>query len=416
MNDQIREDTLFIILYSVVTVMAAVASFYLLFRRGNAFAADITPPRRLRRWTAAFLAVSAMGHLWYLPAFVLDSGEAVMLSMLIGALLDCMLTIPLALIVILCMLQDRRRPLWPVGVMVAPLVVGLVVCIVTRSEAQYSWLRGYFLLAAVGFTIYMVREVRRYGRWLRDNYADLENKEVWQSFVVLAVIMLMFAYYVVGYGGKTYEYIVQMSGLVLIGYLLWRVETLSSLSPDSASPLNPAAINDDTAAETDVTETVGDGETEGDGKAPSTDDDSLPTDNDSRRDNGEQSEALPEATYEQIGTLLQQRCIDTRLYLQHGLTLSQLAQIIGTNRTYLGLYFVRQNTNYNAYINDQRILYFVRLYDEAVATGRDFTVQQLANQSGYRSYKTFSLAFKQRMGQSVMEWINTGGERLHCAT
>ena len=185
MNDQIREDTLFIILYSVVTVMAAVASFYLLFRRGNAFAADITPPRRLRRWTAAFLAVSAMGHLWYLPAFVLDSGEAVMLSMLIGALLDCMLTIPLALIVILCMLQDRRRPLWPVGVMVAPLVVGLVVCIVTRSEAQYSWLRGYFLLAAVGFTIYMVREVRRYGRWLRDNYADLEHKEVWQSLLVL---------------------------------------------------------------------------------------------------------------------------------------------------------------------------------------------------------------------------------------
>jgi len=31
--------------------------------------------------------------------------------------------------------------------------------------------------------------------------------------------------------------------------------------------------------------------------------------------------------------------------------------------------------------------------------------KQLAARSGYRSYSTFSLAFKQRMGQSVTAWI-----------
>ena len=164
MYDQIREDTIFTILYAIATVLAALASIYLLFRRGNAFAADVTPPRRLRRWTAAFMAVCAVGHLWYIPAAVSDSSEAVMLSMLIGVLLDCMLAIPLALVVMLCMLQDRRRPLWPVGMMVTPLVVGLVVCIVTRSEALLPWLHGYFLLMAVGFTVYMVRAVRQYGQ------------------------------------------------------------------------------------------------------------------------------------------------------------------------------------------------------------------------------------------------------------
>ena len=65
MYDQIREDTLFIILYSVVTAMAMIASCYLLFRDGNAFAADITPPVRLRRWTAAYFAAAALCHLWY---------------------------------------------------------------------------------------------------------------------------------------------------------------------------------------------------------------------------------------------------------------------------------------------------------------------------------------------------------------
>ena len=44
-----------------------------------------------------------------------------------------------------------------------------------------------------------------------------------------------------------------------------------------------------------------------------------------------------------------------------------------------------------------------------MAAGRDFTAQQLASESGYRSYRTFSLAFKQRMGQSVTEWMSVEG-------
>ena len=359
MYDYILEDTIFIMLYAVVMAMAAMASIYLLFRRGNAFAADITPPLRLRRWTAAFLAVNALGHLWYLPATMFTSSEEVMLSMLTGALLDCLLTIPLSLVVMLCMLQDRRRPLWPVAVMMAPLVLGVVVCIVTRSNALLPWLRGYYLLAAVGFTVYMVRAVRQYGRWLRDNFADLEHKEVWQIFAAMAFILLMFAYYVSGIYSIVYEYIIQVCDLLLIVYLLWRVETLSSLTP--ASSPNSEESDDTQGQET----------------------------------NDEQ---------EKIASLLQQHCVDTQLYLQHNLNISQLAQALGTNRTYLGQYFAYQDTNYNAYINDLRIRHFIRLYSEAVADQRFYTVQQLATQSGYRSYNTFALAFKQRMGKSVTEW------------
>ena len=60
MYDQVQEETQYIILYSIVTAMNALASVYLLLRRGNAFASDITPPVRLRRWTAAFFAVLAI--------------------------------------------------------------------------------------------------------------------------------------------------------------------------------------------------------------------------------------------------------------------------------------------------------------------------------------------------------------------
>ena len=369
----VQDDTLYIILYSIVTAMNVLASIYLLLRRGNAFATDITPPMRLRRWTAAFFAILALGHLWYLPANVLDSREAVMVSLLVGGLLDCILVIPMVFVVMLCMLQDRRRSLWPIGVMVAPLVVGMVVCIITRSDALLPWVRGYFLLMFIGFMIYMVGAVRQYGRWLRDNFADLEHKEVWQSFVALAVMTIMFSYYVAGYGGKVYEYIIQVFGLFLIFYLLWRVETLSDLSIPLEQGLS---------------------ETE-----PAT------TEAEDVKNNG-----LSQTNINNVETLLQRYCIDTQLYLQHDLTLPQLAQIIGTNRRYLSQYFSSQDTNYNTYINDLRINHFVSLYREAVAAKRSATAQPLANECGYRSYSTFTLAFKQRMGQSVTAWMRNSGE------
>ena len=354
---------LLFMLYAARATVSAIACTYLLLRRGNAFAPDIVTPVRLRRWTAAFFAFIALGHFWYLPAAVLTSSEAIRLTMLVGGLLDCITVFPLALIILLCMLQDRKRPLWPICVIIAPLVVGMIISIVNRSEALIPILHIYLLLMGIGIIIYMVYAVRQYGRWLRDNYADLEHKEVWQSFLVLAVILLMFGFYVSGVGGLLYEYIIQVCGIVLICYLLWRVETLSDLSIHAESipvsePIEP--VEEETDAPDDIND---------------------------------------------ITPLLQHYCINTKLYLQHDLNVTQLAQAIGSNRTYLGQYFASQDTTYNEYINNLRINHFISLYREAVASLRPFSAKQLANDSGYHSYSTFSLAFKQRMGQSVTAWM-----------
>ena len=366
MYDQLREDTLYIMLYAAVTVIAMLASCYLLFRRANAIAPDVMPPARLRRWTAAFFAVFVVNHVWYMgPSFFLTSSDDIKMTNLVGGLLDCMTFFPLAIVVLLCMLQDRRRPLWPVAVMVAPLIVGMAWCVASLSDALFPMLIVYILLMSIGLIIYMVYALRQYGRWLRDNYADLEHKEVWQSFVMLAIILLVFCIYVSSGEGPSYEYLLQLIVVVLIGYLLWRVETLSDLSV-----LHPQGL----AADETATEVI-----EGDSLLPTI------------RDN--------------IGALLQQHCIDTQLYLQHDLTVVQLAQAIGVNRLYLSQYFSRQGLNYNAYINDLRINHFVSLYREALAAQRPFTAQQLAHDCGYQSYSTFSLAFKQRMGQSVTAWV-----------
>lgn len=377
MLGQISLDTILLfLLYGAGTMAALIACLYLMLRRGNAIAPEVTSPVRLRRWTAAFFAVLAIGHLWYLPAAVLTD-EDFTVCMLVGGLLDCVTVIPLVTVLLLCMLQDRQRPLWPVGVMTAPLVVLMVAGIVTRSEAYMPMVYGYLLLFGIGLVAYMVHALRQYGRWLRDNFADLEHKEVWHTFVVLAVIVLMLGYYVGGDGSIAYAYIVQVCGIVLIGHLLWRVETLSDLS--ITQPL--------------TIEIPEDGKTgiEDDGEHQS-------------------SDTLSDATFEQIGSLLKKHCADTQLYLQPDLTLPQLASAIGTNRSYLSQYFSRQSITYNTYINNLRINYFVSRCQEAAKAGQPIVAQQLAEESGFSTYRTFSRAFMLRTGQSVSAWMRETGE------
>ena len=368
MYDQLREDTLYIMLYAAVTTTAMLTSCYLLFRRGNAIAPGVTPPARLRRWAALFLAVFALNHVWYMPIFFLSSSEDIMMIDLIGGLLDSMTFFPLMIVVMLMMLQDRRRPMWPVAVMFAPLVVGNAWCVAVRSYALLPMLYLYFLLMCIGLVIYIVRALRQYGRWLRDNYADLEHKEVWQSFVVLAVILLTFGIYAFTHVGPVCQYAMQITCITLISYLLWRVETLSDLSiPLQQSP---------SAAE------------------PATTDEKNMDDYE-----------LPQTIHDKIEPLLQQFCIDTRLYLQHDLTITQLAKTIGTNRLYLSKYFSRQGITYNTYINSLRIQHFMGLYRKAVDSKRPFTARKLAFDSGYRNYTTFSGVFKQLKGQTVTAWM-----------
>ena len=356
MYDQIREDVFFILIYGGVTVMAMMASGYLLLRRGNAFSPGITPPVRLRRWVAALLAAFALNHLWYMPIFFLSSSKDIQIFDLVSGLLDSMTIFPLAIIVPITMLQDRKRPLWPVAAIMAPIVAGGVIGVAGRSYALMPIAYVYFLLVCMGLTVYMVQALRQYGHWLRNNFADLEHKEVWQCFLVLAIVLLVFGIYALTGQGPTYQYAMQIIIAVLIFYLLWRVETLSDLN----LPVHETAEEENTSL----------------------------------------------SIRNHIGPLLKMHCEEPQLYLQYDISLSQLAKAIGTNRLYLSQYFSAQGITYNAYINGLRIRHFIRLYHEAAASLQSRTVQELAYQSGFRSYSTFYAAFKQSMGMTATKWMN----------
>jgi AraC-like DNA-binding protein len=340
-------------LYGASAMVALIACIYVLFRKGNAISPDVTPPMSLRRWAAAFLGVTFLGHIYWLLLYIYSGGTN-SIGCMIASYLDCLTlftTIPGTLF---AMLQDRKRHVWPVVIATIPFAVLEILHCVNPHGYFQTFALAYIMLVYVIFTIYMVFAVKQYGRWLRDNYADLENKEIWISHMLIIVILLLIIFYGFDGGDLTIGFIVQFLSIVLYCFLLWRVETLPQLE------------------------------------------------NVTVEDQSEQPEEQPEEPFEQ---LLNERCVATHLYLQHDLTLLLLAQILGTNRSYLSQYFSRQGITYNAYINNLRIDHFMNLYREALSAGKTIIVQQLASESGFRSYSTFSLAFKQRMGQSVTTWM-----------
>ena len=345
---------LFFILYGITGVVPLIAALYLLLRRGNAFSPGVTPPVRLRRWTAAFFAVSALAHVWWL--LFLYSGDLNSVTSLLLAMLDRVLLFTTFAGMLLAMLQDRCRSVWPALVAMIPFVALMGAYMVHPSTLLGQITVAYLVLLGLFFAVYMVFVIRRYSRWLDDNYADLENKKVWLIQSVSLGCMLLFVLYIFSVD-MFFIWLMHFVELVLVGLLLWRVETLPQLElPTQPQTQQPTA-------------------------APVTID------------------------LVQIERLLNEHCVDTQLYLQHDLTLQQLALAIGTNRYYLSQYFSCQGITYNTYINNLRINHFISRYQENVAAQKSVGAQQLAQESGFRSYSTFSRAFMLRMGQSVTAWM-----------
>ena len=355
-GQQTLQDITFLILYGSVAVLALVAALYLLLRRANAFVPSVNPPRSLRRWTAAFLFAALASHVWWFVLGFYWMTDDRLVRNITVILLDHATLVPLVMAVLLQMLQDRRRSLWPWLVAEASVVVTAVVGIVRRD-----WFLGYDvshycqLAVIAGFIIYYIYALRQYGRWLCDNFADLEHKEVWQSLVFAVGLFVVYEIYTSNAGETSREYLAQVLSIAIFAFLVWRVETLQRL-------------------EADVAEIV-----------PQRED------------------------YNYIGALLTERCAATGLYLQPDLTLAQLALALGVNRTYLGAYFAQSGTTYNAYVNGQRVEHFERLYAKSVGLGRSVTARQLSEESGFRNYNTFATAFKRMRGVTVAEWMKRGG-------
>lgn len=91
---------------------------------------------------------------------------------------------------------------------------------------------------------------------------------------------------------------------------------------------------------------------------------------------------------------------EERIYLDPELRLSTLANRLGTNRTYMSMFFnVYCGTTFYDYVNKYRLD-----YSKHLLTDSDYTSEVIATMSGFNSLSTFRRAFQQMCGCTPKQW------------
>ena len=135
-------------------MFALLAAVYLLLRRGNAFMGEeVHSSMRLRHWTAGLLVAMTASHVWWYAIGIYWLADDRLVRNITTILLDHITLVPLTMAMLLAMLQDRRRPLWPWLVMQLPVVIFAIVGIDERSSFCGCELPHYWQLAMVAVFI-----------------------------------------------------------------------------------------------------------------------------------------------------------------------------------------------------------------------------------------------------------------------
>lgn len=253
-----------------------------------------------------------------------------------------------------------------------PFVVMSLLYVVTQNDLFYMLLWLLSLAYGMWCIVWVAHDLPRYHRWLKNEYSYQENINLHWLRGVTLLFFIILCLWVVDciYPSAIFDTIYILSSLVgwmVVCYFINRQElvikeVVDSLPTETAGETAPAAA---------------DGETE-------------ESDNDRIQALSEQLEKL--------------FAVD-KVYLEPRLRLVDLAQKLGTNRTYLSNFFNKERqTTFYEFVNGYRIS-----HSENLLTTTDYTLDVVAELSGFNSLSTFRRAFSVKNNCSPQEYrsVNT---------
>ena len=92
-----------------------------------------------------------------------------------------------------------------------------------------------------------------------------------------------------------------------------------------------------------------------------------------------------------------------KFYLNDSFNLASLAQHVGTNRTYMSMYFRLTETTFWDYVNEKRCLYAIDIMKQ----NPDITMAELAGMAGYKTENCFRTSFSTIYGKTPFVYKRT---------
>lgn len=331
-----------------------------------------------------------------------------------------LLTLPMYAIV----LVEACRPLWMnwsrAFCFYIPFVVLMVAFWVHPVPLAYYAMHFAAILCAVFILLWALRELPRFERALKEeySYAEYINLHWLRGVILLFFCLLMLWVYDSMASGVRYDNIFLFNSLVMwiaACFCFYRQSVvINAVKSYFVEPSEDNAETNLDAAENDLDKATAHLEAaEADQNAPhahtqpenvaGTVVEPQPLAEQPVEPEPEELKLQQEAAFAERMYLLFEK---EHVYLNPRLRLSELATLLGTNRTYLSQYFNQncESTFYD-FVNDYRIHHAKLLLHST-----DDTLETIAMNSGFNSLSTFRRAFVQREGMSPIEFRASNGK------
>lgn len=306
-------------------------------------------------------------------------------------------TMPLYAIVLIEACRPGWLNWWRASLLYLPFLVLMTVSLAYPEPLVFDVIHISSFVYGVVFLSWSLCEVPRFERTLMEefSYEKYINFNWLRGIIVLFFCILLLWIYDSVNPSCENDAIYLIGSLVVLGavacFFFYRQARVISIvkayeSADSQSVAAPLEADDEalasvaTSLETDIN--------------TDTDLSGTPTD--------EQS-VQQEAAFAERMHLLFER---DHVYLNPRLRLTELAALLGTNRTYLSQYINQCcDTTFYDFVNDYRIHHAKLLLHST-----DDTLDTIATKSGFNSLSTFRRAFQQREGKSPIEFRASNGK------
>lgn len=331
-----------------------------------------------------------------------------------------LLTLPMYAIV----LVEACRPLWMnwsrAFLFYIPFVVLMVAFWAHPVPLAYYAMHFAAILCAVFILLWALRELPRFERALKEeySYAEYINLHWLRGVILLFFCLLMLWVYDSMASGVRYDNIFLFNSLVMwiaACFCFYRQSVvINAVKSYFVEPSEDNAETNLDAAENDLDKATAHLEAaEADLNAPhahtqpenvaETVVEPQPVAEQPVEPEPEELKLQQEAAFAERMYLLFEK---EHVYLNPRLRLSELATLLGTNRTYLSQYFNQncESTFYD-FVNDYRIHHAKLLLHST-----DDTLETIAMNSGFNSLSTFRRAFVQREGMSPIEFRASNGK------
>lgn len=331
-----------------------------------------------------------------------------------------LLTLPMYAIV----LVEACRPLWMnwsrAFCFYIPFVVLMVAFWVHPVPLAYHAMHFAAILCAVFILLWALRELPRFERALKEeySYAEYINLHWLRGVILLFFCLLMLWVYDSMASGVRYDNLFLFNSLVMwiaACFCFYRQSVvINAVKSYFVAPSEDNAETNLDAAENDLDKAMAHLEAaEADQNAPhahtqpenvaETVAEPQPVAEQPVEPEPEELKLQQEAAFAERMYLLFEK---EHVYLNPRLRLSELAMLLGTNRTYLSQYFNQncESTFYD-FVNDYRIHHAKLLLHST-----DDTLETIAMNSGFNSLSTFRRAFVQREGMSPIEFRASNGK------